>query len=96
MALQIQECIAELASQFNLDPTALQLFTDGIIRRINHYGIEKFKNASRKDQIELINSAAQHYILSMKKMHNDYMNNVNGARDKLHEEVYNEIKNGQK
>lgn len=92
MALKIEQCVSDLAKQFGLDEIALQLFTDGVISRINHYGIEKFKKLSKPKQIEILQAACLHYIESSKKMMEEYKNNTNGARDKLISDVYDELK----
>ncbi len=87
-----QELIVEFAKNSDIDLVALESLTSGVTSRIESFGIEKFNSLPYAQRITVLNEAIESYFSWAEKYHSDLENNIDGAFDKLLNEVYELVK----
>lgn len=88
----IKAACQQIATMFNVSASALECMTRGVIERIEHFGIERFKKLSDEKRSEVLMQAVQNYFECQRKFFENYQNNVNGTRDNFIRQVYDEVK----
>lgn len=88
----IEEILKEFANDHNIDLGVLESFTQGVTSRIEKYGVDKFNSLTYAQRVIVINAAVESYFLWAEKYYSDLENNVDGAFDRLLNDVYEVVK----
>lgn len=83
----LTQTVERLVKEFGVDAGLAKEMLVGVKARLEH-AISKGAVLNEA----LIMQATQHWFTSRQKMYEDLINNVDGCRDKLSDQVYNQIK----
>lgn len=86
---QIQEAVQKLSNTFlkGFDPISIQNFVEGVSLRVSH----AVDNGEELTQ-ELVIAAVMHWHESSKRFHQDLLDNKDGMKDKLMNDVYHKLR----
>lgn len=76
-----------LAEKFGFDQDSTERLMVGVMGLVEH-AVKKGEPLT----CELIELATFHWFKVQEKFYHDYLHNLNGVRDKLHDEVYEQLK----
>lgn len=79
--------ITEMAKVFGVEESALQLFTDGVVRRIKEFGAERFVVSTQEEQMYIIDLAVKHYFATSTSYLQDILDNKNGEKESILKEL---------
>ena len=79
--------IAEMAKVFGVEESTLQLFTDGVVRRIKEFGAERFAALTQEEQMYIIDLAVKHYFATSIPYLQDILDNKNGEKERILKEL---------
>lgn len=88
----VKTSIRALANRFaekhNLNTSAIESLSTGVIERINVFGTNNFKSLSKTQQIALIEISVKDYFECARKYHDRYLNEA-AFRSRVQNTVYN-------